>query len=54
MIYKIIADTVREMKNDRTQEEIIAYIEEATEGGHKQVHYIVTELIALSAKTLRK
>ena len=53
MIYKIIADTVKEMKKyDRPQEEITAYIEKVTINGHMQMRAMVEQVDSISAEVM--
>ena len=52
-MYKIIADTVKEMKKyDRPEAEITAYIERSTIGGHMQTDLMVAQVENMSAEVL--
>ena len=52
-MYKIIADTVKEMKKyDRPEAEITAYIERTTIGGHMQTDLMVKQVENISAEVL--
>lgn len=52
-MYKIIADTVKEMKTyGRPQVEITAYIERTTIGGHMQTDLMVKQVENISAEVL--